>query len=319
MAEPAFSYIYKTVDFLNPYDINTFKKMTHILQLPFLPVSLATLAESKFFLSKDSRVVRAGFWMLEAAWKSPQPGSIPSGFEALSYITRLPEEDVATHYEVLTAGWCLQEDGRLHHLQLEEIAESIEERFGPELAVLAESAMVACQGGAGEFELVPSDQVTKKRRGKTAFPKDFSLERATLEAVIEEGYYSPELQSWLIQEVRNYALADDKRQSNWQATVRKFMGSSITRQNFKNKFGFALGMRPSVDLVAEPGVTLTPRQRLARASTTGAAGGRATFAQMGAERNSSMMSEALTGRFPQSSFADKAQGEFSQPAPGMTQ
>lgn len=284
--------------------------MTNYHHLPFLPVSLAALSECPSFTSKDPRVVRAGLWMMDAAWRSVFPGSIPSAFEPLSQITRLTESEVATNFEVLTAGWVLQEDGRLHHLQLEELVESLHERFGTELAVFGESAVIACQGGTAQFELLPSDEIKKKKRGKTAFPKDFVFDTTTLAAVIEEGYKTSEQQNWLVAEVRNYALAEDKRQSNWQATIRKFMGSGITRDKFRGKFGFVLGQQHSSELVPNSGETISARQRLARASTQI---GPLSFAQKGAMHNSSLMASAVARRFPA-----PAAGDASQSSPGMS-
>ena len=237
--------------------------------------------------------------MLDAAWRSVVPGTLPPSFEALANVTRLTQDEVAAHYEMLTDGWVLQDDGRLHHPQLEELAESIQERFGPELAVIADSAALACQGGTAEFELMPAEEVKKKGRGKTAFPKVFAFDKTTLSAVVEEGYHTPELQAWLIEEVRNYALAADKRQSNWQAVVRKFMGSSITREKFRGKFGYPLGQVPSmaVGLVSEPSAPLTMRQRLALGQLPGRAGLPMTFAKIAAAGNSSLMADAVARKF----------------------
>lgn len=289
-----------TVNFIEACDINSFC-MNHISQLPYLPISLSALAESPTFMSEDPRIVRAGFWMLEAAWRSPVPGSIPSGFSALANITRLSEDEVRSNYLVLTSGWDLADDARLHHRPMEEVVESIVERFGDELGVMADGALMACQGGSGAFELTPSSEVAKKKRGKTAFPKDFALDRPTLEALVAEGYDTTELQTWLVTEVRNYALAGDVRQKDWQATVRKFMGSTITRRNFHAKFGYPLGQRPSAELVGiRPGVTMSPRQRLAQAA--GISRGPGTFQQMTSESNSSRVAESLAQRFQATEF-----------------
>lgn len=260
--------------------------MTRI-NLPFLPISLASLSEARWFVSDEPRVVRAGFWMLDAAWRSVFPGSIQASFDQLAQVTRLPIADVEKYYEVITSGWVLREDGRLHHPQLEDLAESLQDRFESELAVFAESAALACQGGTAVFELMPGEDVKKKKRGKTAFPRDFSLDQSTLTSLVGEGYKTKEHQDWLVAEVRNYALADDKRQSSWQAVVRKFAGSKITRDNFKAKFCHALGVDPSRELdVAEHPTSL--RQRLAKASSKPTL----SFAQMGAAHNSNLMAQA---------------------------
>ena len=277
--------------------------MNNISHLPFLPISPAILAESRFFMSADSCIVRAGFWMLEAAWRSPQPGSIPSGFESLSMVTRLTIEKLQDNYELLTAEWDLLDDGRLHYMPLEVIAQSVDERFGAELAVIAESALVACQGGNATFELVPVAEVKKKQRGKHALPKDFKPDNTSQASVIKEGYCTEEMTEWLMSSFRDYALSKDVRQSNWQATFRNYLGSTYTRKTFQSKFGHALGQVPAAtafSLVgyADPSETVLPKlsiaQRMHNAASHSMPTPRPTFAQIAADNNSNTMSGAMT-------------------------
>ena len=138
-------------------------------------------------------------------------------------VTRLTTQELHDHYEVLTAGWDLLDDGRLHFSPLEAVAESVQERFGAQLDVFADSAMLACQGGSAEFELVAPAEVKKKQRGKHGLPKDFSLDRVSLELAMAEGYDSEELRAWLLQQFTDYALSRSVRQINWQATFRIFL------------------------------------------------------------------------------------------------
>lgn len=210
--------------------------MHSIAQLPFLPLSLHTLSEALFFVSDDPGVVRAGFLMLEAAWRSSRPGSIPSSFSELATITRLPIHQIEAHYAVLTAGWELLDDGRLHHASLETICESIQDRFSDQLDVLAEASAAAVQGGALLFELVPAAEVTKKKRGKHLLPKDFSFNKVTQAFAHTEGFSTPEYQTWLMRGFTDYANSKSVMYTDWQAACRQFMSSEITRKGFKSRF-----------------------------------------------------------------------------------
>lgn len=284
--------------------------MHNISLLPFLPISPSVLAESPFFLSKDARIVRAGFFMLDAAWRADLPGSIPSSFEALALITRLPEELVADNYVLLTAGWEL-EGGRLHHLQMEAIAESVQERFGAQLAVVAESAILACQGGSVEFELMPSTEVAKKKKGKHALPKDFLMDKATLERAAAEGFTTEETMTWLKHQFTDYAHSKDVRMANWQATCRNFLSNSYTADKFRSKFGHNLGQAPVSSLVTMGTNGSSARDRLRSSTQRAAAPVQSTFAQRSASHNSDVMAGALARRTtlaPQDQWQD---------APGM--
>lgn len=258
--------------------------MTYTEMLPFLPISPALLLDAPFFLSKDSRIVRAGFWMLDAAWRSRQPGSIPGNFEALALITRLAESEVADHYEVLTEGWELSsEDGRLHCQYLQLIAESVQERFGAELAVFADSAALASQGGEAQFQLVPSVEIVKKKRGMQVLPKDFQIDRITLEYAVSEGYSEDVHRTWLLQQFQDYARSNALRQADWQAAMRKFLANNFTRDKFASRFGHF------------PGQVVAPAPiRSARARLHAASSGPLSFAQQTTTRNSDLMASALS-------------------------
>lgn len=249
-------------------------------QLPFLPLSLHTLAEAPFFVSSHPGVVRAGFYMLETAWRSSRPGSIGSSFSELANITRLTVEEVDQHYTVLTTGWDFLEDGRLHHAQLEAICDSIRDRFGDQLSVLADSAVAAMQGGEMPFDLMPSTEVVKKKRGKHLLPKDFVMNKATLAHALGEGFKSPEYQGWLMQTFSDYALANSVMKNDWQATCRQFITSDITRKQFRSRFHHFPG-----DPAPSLGLTQSTQDRLKLAASNPSR----SFAEQMLESNVSRM------------------------------
>lgn len=264
--------------------------MNHTVQLPYLPISLSVLAESRFFVNSDARIVRAGFWLLEAAWRSSQPGSIASSFEVLAGITRLSAEVLHDNFELLLDGWELQDDGRYHYPALEAIVRSVQERFGPQLEVIADAAVVACQGSGVQFELLPPTEVKKKQLGKQRLPKDFSPDRVSTERAIAEGYDTPDLRQWLQEQFFDYAEAQGIRALNWQATFRNYMGSDITRKKFCAKFGYPLGQRPAPMLAAVPGARLPLAQRLHNASVMRSQP--SSFSQQSLNHNRAVMASA---------------------------
>jgi hypothetical protein len=276
--------------------------MSNIHTLPFLPVSMPALMEAAFFQSNDARLVRAGLWMMEAAWRSTKPGTIPAGFDTLATITRLSVSEVEKNFDLLTQGWTLQ-DGRFHHEQLEAVVLSVQERFGDELEVIAESALVACQGGDIDFELAPASVVKKKKRGKHAFPSTFVMDKTTSDRAFAEGYTSPELEKWLLSDFSDFAKSGDRRYADWQATLRNYLGSSITRSKFREKFGYTLGTVAPIELVKsfmQPSPSAgfgSPKDRL-RAITSGNSARQQmpSFAQRTAEHNSGSMAYALNRR-----------------------
>lgn len=269
------------------------------------------LMEVPFFMHSDPRIIRAGFWMLDAAWHSPVAGSIPSDFPTLSVITRLGEAEVAENYLLLTHGWVLMNDGRLHHAQLEALAESATERFGDQLAVMADSAALACQGGEFEFELLPPAEVAKKKRGKHQLPKDFRMDKATSTRAHVEGFTTAEHVEWLIGNFRDYAMADARLQADWQAACRKYLSSHITRNTFKSKFGYYPGQMPRSELLVEVAGGSAKdrlRQSVSRHAVAPAA---ATFKQRTASHNSNLMSDAMERRVQHYSAAEQRSSDGS--------
>lgn len=244
------------------------------LGLPFLPVSISSLQEDDLFMGSDARLVRAVMWMQDAAWRSEVPGSISSTYAAIAHITRLTEDEVGKHYEALTAGWELREDGRLHHLRLAALAETIDDRFGDQLDTLTEGIAVAIQG-ADVFELMPPERVKKvgKKRASRRWPPGFSPDGESLAKLISLGYVTQDQRDWLLGSFKDYAHSKALTSPNWQASLRTYAGSSITARSFQAHYGFYPGAQaaPSPGVVSSivsapsaPGAPETPRQVMDR-------------------------------------------------------
>lgn len=224
--------------------------MNSLAGLPYLPVSMGDLQESPLFLSADARLVRAGLYMLDAAWRSAVPGSIPSAFNALAQHTRLSEAEVQAHYDLLTVGWELRQDGRLYHAKMAALCDGLDDRFGPQIDALSQGSVIAAQG-ADTFELVAPEAVAKAKKKRVAavrgIDEGFLPDAASVANIERAGYVSQEHKEWLLQLFIDYALSKGVKQKGWQATFRNFASSSITIKNFSARFGAP----PSAFIVSE--------------------------------------------------------------------
>lgn len=282
--------------------------MSSLANLPYLPIALGALQENPLFLSSNARLVRASLWMLEAAWRSNVPGSIPSSFGSLAMVTRLSEAEVQLHYADLTTGWELRDDGRLHHEDLSRLANSIDDQFGSQLDVLANGMAIAMQG-VEAFELLPTEAVKKAsknrvKRGKAEIPNTFEPDATSLASLIKAGFVTEEYRQWLLEQFQDYAKSKGLKQANWQATLRTYASSSITANAFRARFR----MFPSETSVALVPTSTSPLDRLRGAGIAASP----SFAQRTAAHNSNVMSVAMSGR---SQYAGRADSDFVEASP----
>lgn len=193
------------------------------------PLSVGELQESPAFLSPVASVVRAAMFMRAEAFS--RRGSLPAGFAALALVCRMTEAEVEEHFALLTHGWELRADGRLHLPHISEAAESLEERFGDQLAVLSDSMFLAV-GAKEEFELVPQDVVkARKVRRNHALPVDFAPDAASLQWMHSYGFVDEEARRWLIARMRD--IFQGKLKTDWQATLRNLASSDRTQREVR--------------------------------------------------------------------------------------
>jgi hypothetical protein len=214
-----------------------------MLGMPFMPISVPLLQEQSFFYSNNANVVRAGLFLLEAAWRSESPGSISAERHVLLSVTRLSDAELDACMGELMAGWKIDvETGRMRHPGMEKIALSIQERFGDEIGVIADSAIAAIQGGDSVFEFASPKAIAKRKvKGKTALPANFEMDATTSQKATDVGYVSEAAVKWLLSRFADYARSGDVRQKDWQATLRLFMSNTITRKEYQATFGSYLG------------------------------------------------------------------------------
>ena len=226
-------------------------------RLPYLPVNIASLLEMQWYLHSDAEIVRAGMYLLDAAWRSSVPGSVPSSFTVLCQITRLSDDKIQSNYDLLMCGWELREDARLYLPALHDLAVNVTERFGDQLEVLAQSAVVSMQS-VESFDLVPTDavkKVAKKRQTAKARIDDFVPDGTSLASIVGGGYRTPEHQDWLIGSFKDYIASKQPKYKDIQATFRTFAASSYTHNTFKSRFGVvpATYLKPAAIASLAPG------------------------------------------------------------------
>lgn len=206
------------------------------------PMYLPILSERAWFMSADPVIVRAGLYMYDEAWRSRVPGSLPASMASLASVCRISEALLLAHYEALTDGWELREDGRLYEPLLHKIAVGVEENFGAQIAVVAQGSILAIQGSAEVFDLVPSDPVKSRRRNTAKVPvEQFAPDATSVAALLKAGYKTADQQSWVIGHFCDYLRAKAPKYRDIQALFRNSLCNPYTVRQFQTVFGHALG------------------------------------------------------------------------------
>lgn len=291
-------------------NIKEFLCYKYAVYLPFTPTRTESLLRLAWFTHSDPAVVRAGFFLREAAWRSDIPGSLSVEMSSLALHARLSVQQMQENYACLMDGWAI--DGVLAvNEEIRALAASAQERFGDELAVMAEAATVAMQGGTQEFDLFSPAQIKQRKGGKIAL-KDFSPDADSLQAMALQGYTTTAQQEWVVKRFIDYAKTKNERRTlaQWQASFRNYVGSSYTQRDFRASPVFASGLTlASVDGAAP----LTGRDLLRQAM-----GGRSTFQQAVQDANQKTALSALHRARSNVPFAsDGHESHEAAPAPTM--
>lgn len=265
-----------------------------------LPLLVTEMEEMPAFQAGDAALVRASVRLLDAAWRSPVPGSLPCGIESLSRATGLSPEQVERHWDVLVQGWELRDDGRLHHPRLSRLAAQMRQRYGEEMDVIeaAEAVMVRSLESEEVFELVSPARKTGGNRGKRLYPSDFEPNEASLAAIERLGYGGEDERRWLLERFADYSRSSRRMYVDWQAAFRNYAASHITARDFRETFGYRPGQRAlAAPAAASAVVGGSALQRLRQ--QVGVTPGRAlndTFAQRQLHNARAMMAAALARR-----------------------
>ncbi|MFZ3120635.1 MAG: hypothetical protein WA159_20215 [Variovorax sp.] len=195
------------------------------------------MTEARWFASDDVDLVRAGVLLLEAAARSTRPGCLSGDPHILARLAGVSADFWALRASQVLEGFELVEDGSWRHVAMADLAAAVRERFGAQLEELAASSVLASQA-VDEFPLIGEPKTAGRSKGKRALPKDYCFPDAVLKRAVEAGFVTEEHQSWLLTKFRDFANAQKRLYSDWDATARNFISSAITGKDFHAAFGY---------------------------------------------------------------------------------
>lgn len=184
-----------------------------------MPLDNAWLHGNAAFHSGDAKLVRAVLNMLQCAWFSDSPGSLPASRQELSDAIGLTEQELLQHYDVLTVGWELNGDGRLTYEPLQRLALEVIEIHGKDLLRLR-ARSVAAVAAPDQFDLLP--RTTTKALGKTKLPAEFEPSPQTINKLIDEGFTTEKRREWIQEKFCNHYRATGDKLVDWQAAFLNF-------------------------------------------------------------------------------------------------
>lgn len=191
------------------------------IALPYLSLNPLWMQEAGFFASENPAVVRAGFQMLVAAWRNAPCASVLPDHKSIARITGLAESEVIENMDVLSDGWDLV-DGRLVHLGMQELFDSMFAKNGEALAEIGSRAASIAQS-PDDFDLIAQvDAPTHGNKGKRALPKGWQPDETTRKHLAAKGYVSEEDIQDLVQVMSDWAASKGERRTDWNATLRGF-------------------------------------------------------------------------------------------------
>lgn len=161
--------------------------------------------------------------ILMAAWRGDPSGSIPSSFSYLCEVTGLPMDVVEDAHSVLTHGFELRDDGRLHHVRMSAQASILNERYGKQLNEFAISAAMAAQE-PDLFALVCPEGASSKAKGRHMLPQNFGYKlHPDLRRWVEEnGYPTEEDQDFILRGFFLYVESKGVTAKDWKATFKRY-------------------------------------------------------------------------------------------------
>jgi hypothetical protein len=200
--------------------------------LPLMPFDPAWVEQGAAFVHPDPRMAKAAMKLLFAAWRGSPVGSIPSSHSFITEATGLPLEVVAEGYVLLTEGYELRADTRLHHAALANVCERLTDAYGKEIEGFAMAVAMAAQD-PDQFSLMNVEAGTKKPRGRTMLPKGFGYDAhpGLRPWAAENGYPAPNQQDYIMEKFIDYASGRGEKYKDWPATFRDYARNEISRFN----------------------------------------------------------------------------------------
>ncbi|CAN7784683.1 YdaU family protein [Variovorax sp. LjRoot175] len=195
------------------------------------------MTEATWFHSDDASVVRAGVLLLEAAFRSTQPATLPGDPLILSRLSGLSANVWTEKGRSVLQGFDEVEGGAWRHRAMAELFDAVNDRFGGQIQELVGSSVLASLA-VEEFPLVGEIKPAGRSKGKRALAKDFQFNDALLKKAEAAGYITDEHKAWLLEKFKDFATSSTRLYSNWDATARNFFSSSITQRDFLTCFGY---------------------------------------------------------------------------------
>lgn len=171
--------------------------------------------------------------LIFSAWRGSPAGSIPASHAYIAIASGLPDDLVCDHYVLLTEGFELREDGRLHHIALAKLCVKMTEQFGREIESFAVAAAMAAQDPES-FGIMSVEAVSKRiPRGKTNITRGFGFDmHPELRTWCEgSGYVGEEAQDWIMSRFIDFSTGRGDKQKDWPATFRTYAANEISRYN----------------------------------------------------------------------------------------
>lgn len=173
--------------------------------------------------SDSAALVRAYVRLLKSAFRSSVPGAINASSVHIAAACGLSEAEVLQHWEILTHGWELREDGYLHHDRVSRLCVDLNAQYGAQLSDLR--AQIASAEIAAQALLVgiPVAQVKpgRKPRAKRTMPEGFGLTPDLVEWLNKErGITHPYHHKFLMEGFIAYARAKAPTYADWDAAFK---------------------------------------------------------------------------------------------------
>lgn len=201
--------------------------LTNVGALPYVPIAPSWFEQSAAFSHEDPRLAVGLFKLLIAAWRAQPAGSIPHSHSYIAQATGLGQDVVAREFGVLTEGFELQDDGRLHHVQMSALAAEIHQRYKRELEEFALASAMAVQSPE-HFSMLSVEGAPGrvKPRGLHGLPADFGYAKhpELREWAAGNGYPTEDDQVWLMQRFRAEAASKGWKLKDFAA---KFQGWAL--------------------------------------------------------------------------------------------
>lgn len=197
--------------------------------LPYMPFDPAWIEQSSAFTHSDARMGNAALRLLFAAWRGQPAGTIPSSHSFIASATGLSQEVVGEQYVLLTEGFELCEDGRLHHIALAKLCGKLTETYGREIEAFALSTAMAAQDPES-FGIANMEASSKRGpRGKTMLTRGFGFEMypGLRDWCEVNGYAGEANQDWIMAKFIDFATGRGDKQKDWPATFRTYSTNEI--------------------------------------------------------------------------------------------